>query len=363
VDAADGDVEERYHYDPDGKVTVLEADFTADGDGVSDWDNCVLFAGYVYDYSTGLYCVRRRPYHPTVGRWLVHDYAYADGMNLYEYVKGSPVYLVDPLGLKVIEGSVLEYLDWVLETTENLQTAKAMKIRKRAEDFGDALEKLKNVTGPEGGNVEVRKTEAGKGQSVETLLGVLGEKIEEPVYDETWVWVEGPDGKRESQIVRGKKLPTQYKPRRKYCWFVLYFGHALGGDVFSSHGLGTKKYVTQAVPPEEGEIYSRPSIGVVSCLTAPTIADAEAQGYHAFDTGIGSTLLTGTIPRTAEERRMADKGLFAEGDMFTHGAELFRQAASRATFLLNNDRPPCCKGKTVEVDVVFGRHKWDDSFR
>jgi RHS repeat-associated protein len=101
VDVDDGDVEERYHYDPYGKVTVLDADFSLDGDGLSDFDNCVLFAGYIYDSATGLYSVRRRPYHPTVGRWLVHDpFDYPDGMNLYEYAQSQSTMRKDPMGLQ-----------------------------------------------------------------------------------------------------------------------------------------------------------------------------------------------------------------------------------------------------------------------
>jgi len=38
-------------------------------------------------------------YHPTVGRWIQRDpIGYADGMNLYEYVRGRPQDLRDPGG-------------------------------------------------------------------------------------------------------------------------------------------------------------------------------------------------------------------------------------------------------------------------
>jgi hypothetical protein len=54
VNAADGDVEERYHYDPYGKVTFLDEDFEELVSQASQFDNCVLFAGYIYDKATGL---------------------------------------------------------------------------------------------------------------------------------------------------------------------------------------------------------------------------------------------------------------------------------------------------------------------
>ena len=53
--ATDGDVVERYMYDPYGQVLVLNgaddaddqvSDWSEDADNTSDWDNEVLFAGY-----------------------------------------------------------------------------------------------------------------------------------------------------------------------------------------------------------------------------------------------------------------------------------------------------------------------------
>jgi hypothetical protein len=39
-------------------------------------------------------------YHPTLGRWLERDPAgYVDGADLYQYVRGNPVGLTDPMGL------------------------------------------------------------------------------------------------------------------------------------------------------------------------------------------------------------------------------------------------------------------------
>jgi len=88
--ATDGTPLERYVYDPYGKVTVLDADFSADADGKSDYDNSILFAGYYRDNETGLYHVRNRYYHTQVG-WITRDPAgYADGMSLYEYCASGP---------------------------------------------------------------------------------------------------------------------------------------------------------------------------------------------------------------------------------------------------------------------------------
>jgi RHS repeat-associated protein len=75
----------------------------------SGWDygNEILYlrsipcgSGYRYDPESGLYHVRFRYYHPTLGRWLVRDHwmQYADGMGLYEYVSSDPLAYLDPEG-------------------------------------------------------------------------------------------------------------------------------------------------------------------------------------------------------------------------------------------------------------------------
>jgi RHS repeat-associated protein len=116
-------VAERYAYDPYGNVTVLDGGkkeiepdtwvyFDADGEvtewdedtGGSDWANTILFAGYHRDSETGLYHVRNRMYHTTLGLWLQRDpEGYVDGMSLYEYVGGGPVSALDPMGLFGLE--------------------------------------------------------------------------------------------------------------------------------------------------------------------------------------------------------------------------------------------------------------------
>ncbi|MFO8014091.1 MAG: RHS repeat-associated core domain-containing protein [Phycisphaerae bacterium] len=81
--------------DADGAVTEWEEDT-----GGSDWDNRVLFAGYRFDAETGLYHVRHRMYHATLGRWIQRDpIGYAGGPCLYAYVGSQPLSTQDPSGL------------------------------------------------------------------------------------------------------------------------------------------------------------------------------------------------------------------------------------------------------------------------
>jgi len=95
----DGDIAERYVYDPYGRVTVYSDDWS-DTRSTSAYDNAILYCGYFFDNETGLYCVRYRFYVPPLGRWLQRDPAgYGDGMSLYEYVSACPTGLKDASGL------------------------------------------------------------------------------------------------------------------------------------------------------------------------------------------------------------------------------------------------------------------------
>ena len=104
-----GAVVERYHYSPYGEVTVLDADFTEEGeatdtgddlDGNSDIGNEFLYTGRRLDPVTGLYYYRNRYYHSQLGRFINRDPIGDDGgMNLYGYAENDPTSRVDAMGL------------------------------------------------------------------------------------------------------------------------------------------------------------------------------------------------------------------------------------------------------------------------
>jgi RHS repeat-associated protein len=104
---------ERYDYDPYGTVRIYRGSASA---GAAEqrtvtaqslkWlspslpGNPVLYAAYYQDSETGSYNVRNRTFEPGLARWDQRDQAgYADGMDLYGYVRNAPVDRVDPLGL------------------------------------------------------------------------------------------------------------------------------------------------------------------------------------------------------------------------------------------------------------------------
>jgi len=102
-----GDVAERYTYDPYGKVTFKNAAWAdATNQAKSAYDNEILYCGYRFDPESGLYQVRYRYLHSTLGRCVTRDpIRYADGMSLYEYVRSSPIMAYDPYGLWYAEGN------------------------------------------------------------------------------------------------------------------------------------------------------------------------------------------------------------------------------------------------------------------
>jgi RHS repeat-associated protein len=98
--SAAGAVAERYVYDPYGKVTIYTSVWAATVAWADSKKNEVLYGGYRFDSETGLYHVRHRVYHVTLGRWMQRDpQGYVDGISLYEYVCSSPVTMYDTLGL------------------------------------------------------------------------------------------------------------------------------------------------------------------------------------------------------------------------------------------------------------------------
>jgi RHS repeat-associated protein len=62
----------------------------------------LLWAGLFWDANQSIYLSYTRAYDPAAGRWLSRDTIEEEGgINLYEYVKGNPLMLVDPEGTQV----------------------------------------------------------------------------------------------------------------------------------------------------------------------------------------------------------------------------------------------------------------------
>ncbi|MCL4852622.1 MAG: RHS repeat-associated core domain-containing protein, partial [Bryobacteraceae bacterium] len=93
-----GVVQERYLYDPYGKASYLNADFTSRASSNFGW--LYLHQGGRLDLTSSLYNFRNRDFSATLGRWLQQDpLGYVDGVNLYQYVLSRPINATDPTGL------------------------------------------------------------------------------------------------------------------------------------------------------------------------------------------------------------------------------------------------------------------------
>jgi len=89
-------------------VIVKRVEYDAYGSIITDTNPAMIlpfgFAGGLFDRDTGLIRFGARDYDPALGRWTAKDpIDFAGGdMNLYGYVLGDPVNLIDPWGLAVL---------------------------------------------------------------------------------------------------------------------------------------------------------------------------------------------------------------------------------------------------------------------
>ncbi len=97
VDAI-GAVQERYSYTAYGVVTFLDPDFTPRGASLFAWET--LYAGYRWDYATGLYLARNRWLHPLMGVWTTPDpLLRMPPWAKFLYTACKPLIITDPFGL------------------------------------------------------------------------------------------------------------------------------------------------------------------------------------------------------------------------------------------------------------------------
>jgi len=67
---------------------------------ISEVDNPIGYAGYVFNAADATYLVRNRCYEPDMGRWLERDpRRYIDGSNIYAYTMANPLVHTDPTGM------------------------------------------------------------------------------------------------------------------------------------------------------------------------------------------------------------------------------------------------------------------------
>jgi RHS repeat-associated protein len=201
-----GTVVERYSYSPYGERTVLDADWSADADGLSDVDNALGHQGLYLDGESALYYNRNRYYSPSLGRFTARDpLGYVDGMSVYEYVGSSPIPKIDPTGMIVIG------LGGLLQGTGDVVAAMKGREGKDGEELTNGI--LKETA---------KSIAAGGLQADPDADGVTYVEVSGKAYSFHWKWDKD-------------KLVQEYKDfldRKKDNWCSLeqfvVFGHSDG---------------------------------------------------------------------------------------------------------------------------------------
>jgi RHS repeat-associated protein len=113
-----GTVQERYGYNAFGQARFMTPAFASRASSSYDWET--LYDSYRWDSETGLYHVRYRHLHPTIGRWLTRDpIGYQAGINLYCYCLNRPPNSTDVLGLalfSIVGKSYIAHIDGAIGT-------------------------------------------------------------------------------------------------------------------------------------------------------------------------------------------------------------------------------------------------------
>jgi RHS repeat-associated protein len=145
VDASNGAIRARYDYDPYGKRTKLSGDLEADQG----------YTGHYEHAASGLTLAPFRAYDCVLGRWISRDpIEEAGGLNLYGYVRGSPIGLRDPdgklpivavwlirAGVSALVSAAADYLyDELPEGVQDVITP-----IKRAKDIYDQCNMVRNL--------------------------------------------------------------------------------------------------------------------------------------------------------------------------------------------------------------------------
>ena len=110
---------EHYVYNAYGQPSTLDGVFTQTSSQASTLSFDYFFAGYRVDKLTGLFQVRNRMYHPSVGVWVQRDpLEYADSSNHYQYAQSDPAGAIDPIGTFPWKDVTVTYDDGENITTE-----------------------------------------------------------------------------------------------------------------------------------------------------------------------------------------------------------------------------------------------------
>jgi RHS repeat-associated protein len=147
----DGSIAATYYYDAFGNI--LEQ--------TGDVDNNITYAGYQYDFETGLYYLNARMYDPKIARFLQEDTYRGNpndplSLNLYTYCNNNPLVYYDPTG---------HWPEWLDKGIEYFKSGFNTLFLKSEEERQEDL----NLIYDHGGNDTVTKVITGIGNGLAEL--------------------------------------------------------------------------------------------------------------------------------------------------------------------------------------------------
>ena len=163
-----GDALERYVYEPYGRVTIYNADWSSTRSS-SLYSNRCLYTGRDLDAETGLYYYRARYYSADLGRFTGRDPIEAD-INLYRYCANNPLLYTDPTGE--------DWLDCMVACIEHNDPIKSFIDKALLALAGQALPKafVASLAQAVGDPVLARRITAGR-SPLTTIPSVLSTKL------------------------------------------------------------------------------------------------------------------------------------------------------------------------------------------
>jgi len=346
-----GAVRERYVYDSYGKVTIYNSDWSSTVAWGDSLKNEILYCGYRWDPETGLYQVRYRYHHPTLGRWMQRDpLGYVDDLHLYVYVGGNPALFVDPSGLvTVLQG-------YNALATSYLNQADALKLEISAAG-GSATQR------PNGWAKAKWKRYGKKIKSLRKKGKGIRRKIKE-VQEQLDAIKNKMKAKQKCSVVASNETGNILRPgellnKHPKCAIVIYLGH-VGGTVKAKDENGEEIWVYHRVYDNADRL---PGMSEVS---EEEKRRRMARGQWPYPGASGAGALTCFPGETIDLARQLGYNWLKYKGQFDDRAEKKIKALDHAVSLVKNQvskytkelcESECCD-KKVKVFFVWG-DTWD----
>ena len=347
-----GTVLERVVYDPYGNPTFYDGSWTTPS-ATSSYDNVVLYCGYRWDGETGLYHVRHRMYHPTLGRWLQRDpIGYADGMGVYEYVEAQVTRATDPFGRELRQANFKDYfLKDVPGSHEGIQSPSGNTTRAQVAGLEQALQELKSKC-----YITLREEKHdGDWETRKAIMLALGDpsKLTHKLLRDGTLDVR-------DFLQQGQRLA----PNTDHCRIVIFVGHNADAGVApravsplpGETGTGTNDGDGPTGPRKSGPV-SKPLFGADTCFATQVHSGMVRLGYRVFNSPF-----RGMAPYTGNARaRFARYYGALRSSMLQEAVRLIQKAGVEAKAMHERRDEWCCK--QVTIHIIWGSQRFIEGAR